>query len=143
MRGPLILLLLLTLANGILWSNMIPPLFAPDETRHFLYAQDMSGEPGWRLRSAPKELTLELALLARLNGFHNIFRWGHLPEVHSLEGYRREFRDLAGDQRRVEERVLLWHPQFRRYHPPLYYAASATIHHALSDSPVKVSVTLV
>lgn len=85
------------------------------------------------------EITREMQLLSEMNGFHRVRRRGHLRRLtdQQTERFQRELAELAGlKQIRISDSEMMRHPNFRRYHPPLYFATSAVVHAFLRNAAI-------
>lgn len=143
-HGILLLLLLLTGIQGLIWSILNPPLLAPDEPQHFLYTQDMAAMPAFRL-APTDETSVEILQLAEMNDFHRVIREGRLPPLDEVrtKAFQRRFESLARSPgRRHRDSDLMSHPNFRRYHPPLYHGFSAPLQRLFTKSSITLRFQL-
>lgn len=140
-RASVLLLVLVAGLNGLAWSAVVPPLFAPDELQHFLYAHDLAHSG--QLRVEPDHtLTRELVTLADLSGY----RWTELEASRWVpqwdSGRRREYQRSMEAQVESPRRMLddqkryLGHPVFNRYHPPLYPALVGSLQLTMRERTV-------
>jgi 4-amino-4-deoxy-L-arabinose transferase-like glycosyltransferase len=122
--GSLVLLLLVTVLKGLLWSSIVPIWHAPDEPGHFEYAQAIL-RTGTPLLPPLSELPLEVQLLNQMM---------QIDRVAFNRQATLDFRDSAGIEAlkmRLQDRncksLLLPSPPvyLTVYHPPLYYILGA------------------
>ena len=141
---PLLFLLLLTGIQGLLWSILNPPLLAPDEPQHFLYAQDMAARPAFRLAPTDKA-SGEVLQLAKMNDFHKVIREGYLPPLDEVRAktFQRRLESLARSPgQRFRDSDIMSHPNFRQYHPPLYHGVSAPLQRLFTSSAITLRFQL-
>ncbi len=132
----LFLLATAALLNYLGWMLATPPLQAPDESQHLLFARDMGHHPQlrWELESTIPEEMLWLGDWVGLGDQDP-------PRHTSAEAlsYWHKFEELAGTpQRRITDRFGRFVPNrpFRRYHPPLYPALCGPAHALLESQPL-------
>ncbi len=125
----LLLLLLITLLKGWLWSVIVPMWQANDEESSFGYAQEIARQHTWWALSS-QQVTEERALLwellrpFKLSGQREPLDLSPagLDQINSLK------RQLDTPAARTTSVPAFWLPYFMRQHPPLYYSLQAAIH---------------
>lgn len=128
-RGMLVLLLVVTLCKGWLWSIIVPMWQANDEDQHFGYAQEIVRQ-GTLNVAMPEQVPLERALLWEML---SPLRYSAQREPFDLsaEGIA-QLQNFNAQLDSPEARATLvppiWFAHFVKQHPPLYYALQAIIH---------------
>jgi len=126
-RRILLLLLIVTLLKGWLWSVVVPVWQANDEDQHFGYAQEVARQRAWPV-APPSQVTEERAVLWQL-----FYLWGQrgswaaLSPAEQTEVTRLAHR-LESPAVRTNLAPPVWFPTFVRQHPPLYYTLQAFVH---------------
>lgn len=141
-RG-LILLLLVTLSKGLLWSIVIPPWHTPDEQLHFLYAQVVSRLHTLRVPPRPW-VPLEAHELWELTQCSTVRGQSHGLDLSDRVGIARRLARLTHPEIKQTyvinmNRDLRINP-FASYHPPLYYAALTPVQRPLEGASILVRV---
>ncbi len=139
-RRGLAILLVATLLNGLTWSIVVPPLYGPDESVHFLYGQTIERTGRLRFQRRTKGLwwPRELRLLERLAQVGTVRGSGQtldLSDRASLAGAIAATDDPAA---RRDYRKLGGVPQIFTFHPPLYYLGVAAVQAPLEGASVRV-----
>ncbi|MHB0857156.1 MAG: glycosyltransferase [Anaerolineae bacterium] len=140
-RHGFMLLLLVTLVRGLVWSIVVPPFHAPDERNHVQYAQRIA-------RFGSSEVTAETYMP------EEIILYGSLTQLDQVRaGAVIDLTDEAGIQavlaqldeespKRTYEApdptYVTRAQQFSAQHPPLYYTVSAVVQRALEPWSIRV-----
>lgn len=128
-RRILLLLLLVTLLKGWLWSVVVPIWQAYDEDPHFGYAQEVARQRTWPV--VPPSLVPEEQVIL----WYMVYppRLAHWREPLDLSpDARAEIADLKQQLDTPAARTNLvaptWFTRFVDQHPPLYYTLQAFVH---------------
>lgn len=126
------------LFNGLSWAVRFPPLHPNDEAQHYLYASQFDGvsvEAGEGLDEGVVAVPRDLQALAELVDFgpqREVQRTidlsaGRADQIAALQAEAdgpANARVLVADS---DTNMLVGHPDFENYHPPVYYAASGQV----------------
>jgi GT2 family glycosyltransferase len=144
-RRAMLLLLLATLFNGLVWSVVIPPMHAADENYHFSYVQLLAHEQTLEV-NPDRWLLEEMGLLMQFAQYHiRRFDGGKAPTLdlsnpEDLRGQVEQLKDpdVRSTYHYHDGWMFRWFRSFVAYHPPFYYALVAGVHVLLRHQSILV-----
>jgi hypothetical protein len=139
-RWALAVLLLATLAKGLAWSMVVPPLHAPDELPHFFRAQITARQGMLDLEKdllAPLEIGVlyDLVQMPRVFGDRLPFDFSNRP---AIDAALAQLRDPFVQHYLVLQPALAGTWRFAEFHPPVYYALLAGVEASLGSESILV-----
>jgi hypothetical protein len=144
-RITICLLLLVTLAKGVVWSILIPPWHAPDENNHFEYAQIIERfgmlhpDPGlWRLRELSLSWTIAQIYPVRFDPSRIL----DLSDRNTIAEQLHQLDDPAVKRGYIYDDGAPFYG-FRSFtygHAPLYYLIGGVVQSWFEDKSIMVRI---
>lgn len=139
------LLLAVSLLKGLVWSIIIPPWHAPDESTHFIYGQmiqrDHTVHPGdsfWR----PWEIGISWETVQIRTVRFNPTKFFDFSDRSTISNALQQLQEPTAIRNALPEDPF-WNYSFRIFtylHPPLYYFGIAAMQAIFADQSILVRI---